>query len=86
MKGALCISTSIPSMSRTIYGHHQRFLDTYYNPFKGKYHWLYSHVISGHVFHFSPGIEHYSDGINLGHQLGGPFLVLEHSYGRLHVI
>lgn len=35
MKGALCIRTSIPSMSRTIYGHHQRFLDTYYNPFKG---------------------------------------------------
>jgi len=37
VKGALCISTSIPSMSRTIYGHHQRFLDTYYNPFKGYY-------------------------------------------------
>ncbi|XP_068730441.1 acetyl-coenzyme A synthetase 2-like, mitochondrial [Montipora capricornis] len=37
VKGALCISTSIPSMSRTIYGHHQRFLDTYYNPFKGFY-------------------------------------------------
>lgn len=36
VKGALCISTSIPSMSRTIYGHHQRFLDTYYNPFKGQ--------------------------------------------------
>ena len=35
VKGALCIQTSIPSMSRTIYGHHQRFLDTYYNPFKG---------------------------------------------------
>ena len=35
VKGALCMSTSIPSMSRTIYGHHQRFLDTYYNPFKG---------------------------------------------------
>ena len=35
VKGALCIRTSIPSMSRTIYGHHQRFLDTYYNPFKG---------------------------------------------------
>lgn len=37
VKGALCIRTSIPSMSRTIYGHHQRFLDTYYNPFKGFY-------------------------------------------------
>ena len=35
VKGALCIRTSIPSMSRTVYGHHQRYLDTYYNPFKG---------------------------------------------------
>ncbi|CAH3040949.1 unnamed protein product [Porites lobata] len=37
VKGALCIRTSIPSMSRTVYGHHQRYLDTYYNPFKGFY-------------------------------------------------
>ena len=35
VKGALCIRASIPSMSRTIYGHHQRFLDTYYNPYHG---------------------------------------------------
>ena len=40
VKGALCIRTSIPSMSRTIYGHHQRFLDTYYNPFKGVVHFF----------------------------------------------
>ena len=35
VSGALCVRSSIPSMSRTIYGHHERFLDTYYRPYPG---------------------------------------------------
>ncbi|XP_061183415.1 acetyl-coenzyme A synthetase 2-like, mitochondrial [Saccostrea echinata] len=36
-KGALCIKSVWPGMARTIYGDHNRFLDTYYNPFPGYY-------------------------------------------------
>lgn len=35
--GALCIKHPWPGMARTIYGHHRRFLDTYYRPFAGYY-------------------------------------------------
>lgn len=35
--GALCIKSCWPGMARTIFGDHQRFLDTYYNPYKGYY-------------------------------------------------
>ncbi|KAL4237994.1 Acetyl-coenzyme A synthetase 2-like [Mactra antiquata] len=37
VKGALCIRRPWPGMARTIYGDHQRFLDTYYNPYPGVY-------------------------------------------------
>ncbi|XP_064623292.1 acetyl-coenzyme A synthetase 2-like, mitochondrial [Lineus longissimus] len=35
--GALCIKKPWPGMARTIYGHHDRFLETYYKPFPGYY-------------------------------------------------
>ncbi|XP_071159173.1 acetyl-coenzyme A synthetase 2-like, mitochondrial [Mytilus edulis] len=35
--GALCINSCWPGMARTIYGDHQRFIDTYFKPFKGYY-------------------------------------------------
>ena len=37
VSGACCIKAPWPGMARTIYGDHQRFLDTYYNPFPGFY-------------------------------------------------
>ena len=36
-EGRLCIKHAWPGMARTIYGNHQRFLDTYYSSFPGKY-------------------------------------------------
>ena len=36
-EGALCIAQPWPSMARTIYGDHQRFMETYYNAYPGKY-------------------------------------------------
>lgn len=36
-EGRLCIKYPWPSMARTIYGDHQRFKDTYYSTFPGKY-------------------------------------------------
>lgn len=36
-EGRLCIKYPWPSMARTIYGDHQRFADTYYRSFTGKY-------------------------------------------------
>lgn len=35
--GALCIKKPWPGMARTIYGDHQRFLQTYYKDFPGRY-------------------------------------------------
>jgi acetyl-CoA synthetase len=35
--GALCIKRSWPGQMRTVYGDHQRFIDTYFNMFPGKY-------------------------------------------------
>ena len=36
-EGRLCIKFPWPGMARTIYGNHQRFMDTYYSTFPGKY-------------------------------------------------
>lgn len=36
-EGALCIKAPWPSMARTIWGDHQRFIDTYYAAFPGTY-------------------------------------------------
>ncbi|MFT5723786.1 MAG: acetyl-CoA synthetase [Bacteroidia bacterium] len=36
-EGRLCIKYPWPSMARTIYGNHQRFKDTYFGDFPGKY-------------------------------------------------
>ncbi len=36
-EGRLCIGHPWPGMARTIYGDHQRFKDTYYSSFPGKY-------------------------------------------------
>ena len=33
--GHLCINKAMPGMARTIYGDHQRFIDTYYKPHPG---------------------------------------------------
>lgn len=35
--GNLCISTPWPSMARTIYGDHERFIQTYFSTYKGYY-------------------------------------------------
>lgn len=35
--GALCLKKPWPGMARTIYGSHDRFLETYFNPFRGLY-------------------------------------------------
>ncbi len=35
--GSLCIKRSWPGQMRTVYGDHQRFIDTYFSTFKGKY-------------------------------------------------
>ena len=37
VNGALCIKKPWPGMARTIFGDHQRFLDTYYKPFPGEF-------------------------------------------------
>jgi len=37
IEGALCFNKPWPGMARTIYGNHDRFLDTYYNPYEGCY-------------------------------------------------
>ncbi len=36
-EGPLCITASWPGQMRTVYGDHQRFLDTYFSTFPGKY-------------------------------------------------
>jgi acetyl-CoA synthetase len=36
-EGSLCIKAPWPSMARTIYGNHQRFIETYYSTFPGMY-------------------------------------------------
>jgi len=36
-QGALCIKRAWPGMMRTVYGDHQRFVNTYFSQFKGKY-------------------------------------------------
>ena len=35
--GALCLKRSWPGQMRTVYGDHQRFIDTYFKTFPGKY-------------------------------------------------
>src|SRR6201986_2967682 len=35
--GNLCIADSWPGQMRTVYGDHQRFIDTYFSTYKGKY-------------------------------------------------
>ena len=36
-QGKLCIAQSWPGQMRTVYGDHQRFIDTYFSQFEGKY-------------------------------------------------
>ncbi len=36
-KGRLCMSASWPGQMRTVFGDHQRFIDTYFSQFDGKY-------------------------------------------------
>ena len=36
-EGRLCIAQSWPGQMRTVYGDHQRFIDTYFSQFDGKY-------------------------------------------------
>tara|TARA_B100000401_G_scaffold342770_1_gene240924 strand:+ start:1693 stop:3780 length:2088 start_codon:yes stop_codon:yes gene_type:complete len=36
-KGRLCLLQSWPGQMRTVYGDHQRFIDTYFSQFEGKY-------------------------------------------------
>ncbi len=36
-KGRLCLASSWPGQMRTVYGDHQRFIDTYFSQFDGKY-------------------------------------------------
>ena len=36
-QGRLCLAASWPGQMRTVYGNHQRFIDTYFSQFDGKY-------------------------------------------------
>ena len=36
-EGMLCMNRSWPGQMRTVYGDHQRFIDTYFSQFDGKY-------------------------------------------------
>ena len=36
-EGSLCINASWPGQMRTVYGDHQRFIDTYFSTFEGRY-------------------------------------------------
>ena len=36
-EGALCVGSIWPGVSRTVFGDHQRYLDTYFKPFAGYY-------------------------------------------------
>ena len=36
-KGRLCMASSWPGQMRTVYGDHQRFIDTYFSQYDGKY-------------------------------------------------
>ncbi len=36
-KGRLCMAQSWPGQMRTVYGNHQRFIDTYFSQYEGKY-------------------------------------------------
>ena len=36
-EGNLCINMSWPGQMRTVYGDHQRFIDTYFSTFPGRY-------------------------------------------------
>ena len=33
--GALCVRKPWPGIARTIYGNHQRYIDTYFKPYQG---------------------------------------------------
>ncbi|KAL8590860.1 Acetyl-coenzyme A synthetase 2-like, mitochondrial [Nucella lapillus] len=67
--GALCIRSNWPGMARTIYGDHQRFLDTYFKPCPGVYY-------TGDGAHRHPGgyyqiTGRMDDVVNVtGHRLG----------------
>jgi len=37
VRGALCLKNSWPGQMRTVFGDHQRFIDTYFSAFKGRY-------------------------------------------------
>ena len=37
VQGNLCIKHPWPSIARTVYGDHQRFIDTYFTAFPGRY-------------------------------------------------
>jgi acetyl-CoA synthetase len=37
VEGALCLTTPWPGQARTVWGDHQRFKDTYFSQYKGKY-------------------------------------------------
>ena len=39
--GALCIRRPWPGIARTIYGDHNRFLDTYFRPYQGQPNYLH---------------------------------------------
>lgn len=40
VSGALCIRKPWPGIARTIWGDHERYLNTYFNPFPGILHQL----------------------------------------------
>ena len=39
VEGKLCVKYPWPSMARTIYGDHQRFIDTYFSAFQENIFW-----------------------------------------------
>jgi acetyl-CoA synthetase len=58
----LCIKKPWPSLARTIYGDKKRYLETYFKPFPGVYHIIFSYFIVTATYKFNYIIGYYFTG------------------------
>eukprot|EP00455_Lapot_gusevi_P044531 TRINITY_DN5572_c0_g1_i1.p1 TRINITY_DN5572_c0_g1~~TRINITY_DN5572_c0_g1_i1.p1 ORF type:complete len:664 (+),score=141.62 TRINITY_DN5572_c0_g1_i1:76-2067(+) len=87
--GVLCIQKPWPSVARTIYGDHHRYLDTYMNPYRGYYFTGDGAIQDADGYFFITG--RVDDVINVsGHRIGSAevesALVLHHCVAEAAVI
>ena len=68
-QGRLCMASSWPGQMRTVYGDHQRFLDTYFSPFYVKYFPFSFFLLSPSFSSFLPFLFSYFLIVS-GHNLG----------------